>query len=84
MSKQVAIEFLERINSDMALRKKLSVLDRDDIAGLIRLAADSGYVFSPADYSFADRELAHKADQLTHDELGHVAGGYSELRALNW
>jgi predicted ribosomally synthesized peptide with nif11-like leader len=75
MSKQVAIEFLERINSDMALQSKLSDLDRDDILGLMRIAAESGYVFSLADYSAADRELSNFADELTDGELDRVAGG---------
>jgi predicted ribosomally synthesized peptide with nif11-like leader len=80
MSKQAAIEFLDKVSTDSTLQHKLSFLPRDNVNILLKIAAEEGYLFTAEDYYSAEHDLADAADELSDTELSSIAGGVGGTR----
>jgi predicted ribosomally synthesized peptide with nif11-like leader len=82
MSVQSVREFWQNANQSQGLQQKLDGIKGDPkdvaIAAVVRMAADSGFIFSAADYEAAvEEELAkqHAAGELNDEQLRQIAGG---------
>jgi len=93
MSKQSAIEFLQVINTDVALREdliaqagdisKVTPDNKEFAAEMATFGTDHGYSFDTADLRDAYREilenqLASSGRELADQELEVVAGGVAD------
>lgn len=73
MSKQVALQFLQKAAADKALQEKIRSASADAV---IKVAKGAGFDFNAADYKAAIsafQELA--SDELSEDVLDMIAGG---------
>ncbi len=73
MSKQIALQFLQKAATDKALQEKIRSASVD---AMLKIAKSSGFDFSAADYKAAVsafQELA--SDELSEDVLDMIAGG---------
>ena len=75
-----AAAFIERINTDAALRQQAQQADKD-LATLVHLAATHGYSFTAEEYLAATKAYteANSLDrmELRDEDLGKVVGGFS-------
>ncbi len=73
MSKQVALQFLQKAAADKALQEKIRSASVD---ALMKVAKSAGFEFDASDYKAAVsafQELA--SDELSEDVLDMIAGG---------
>ncbi len=73
MSKQIALQFLQKASADKALQEKIHSASVD---ALLKIAKSAGFEFNTADYKAAVsafQELA--SDELSEDVLDMIAGG---------
>lgn len=73
MSKQIALQFLQKAASDKSLQEKIQSASVDAV---LKIAKGAGFSFDVADYKAAIaafQELA--SDELSDDVLDMIAGG---------
>jgi predicted ribosomally synthesized peptide with nif11-like leader len=74
MSKQHAQQFIQKVQSDEALRAEVLALGQD-VAGVAALAARHNFTFSAADLQAAMQSDNGSPMQLGEAELENIAGG---------
>ena len=57
MSKQIALDFIHRVNADDGLRSKIKEVE-GNLDGLMDVAANAGFAFNEADWNAAVAEIA--------------------------
>lgn len=82
MSVEQAKAFIEKAQSDEALRAKLKAIKTENkeeaVAAVVRIAADAGYSFDAQHYAAAANahvEAQYAAGELSDEQLDQVAGG---------
>src|SRR5689334_8832784 len=74
MSQEMALAFIEQVNRDTRLQTKL-VTQTGNIQGLIRIASEAGYQFTPDDWRAVIRRVS--SHELNDEELEVVGGAGS-------
>jgi predicted ribosomally synthesized peptide with nif11-like leader len=75
MSKDVALAFIQKISEDTTLQEEILQLDEDNFEGLLALATQEGFAFSPDEWSAAVTSTLSSDEELSLEELDNVAGG---------
>jgi predicted ribosomally synthesized peptide with nif11-like leader len=75
MSRETAAAFIQRLNNDISLQKKLSGLAQGDVNGLLRIAGEAGFRFTIEEWLAAVRTGLGGTGELTEVELEQVVGG---------
>ena len=90
MSVQAVVDFLAKAQEDAALQEQIkNTLKQGDVdanrSQLSQIAADSGFVFSVADYSQALEQIkkSGKSGELSDTDLEEVSGGASYSFSLS-
>ena len=90
MSKEAASEFIEKAQTDDAIRQKLVGLGTGaQIEDVLDVAATSGYRFNESELMAAGKDAAEKSGkqpegELSERELEMVAGGRFNLTHTRW
>jgi len=75
MSQQIAGEFIQKVQTDEALRAEIIALGQD-MDGVVALGAQHGYSFSAADLQAAISSSGYASEgELSDEQLEAVAGG---------
>jgi predicted ribosomally synthesized peptide with nif11-like leader len=82
MSQQHAQQFIQKVQSDEALRAEVLALGQD-MAGVAALAARHNFTFSAADLQAAMQSDNGSPLQLGEAELENIAGG-SSTNVTSW
>jgi predicted ribosomally synthesized peptide with nif11-like leader len=80
MSKQIALQFLQKATADKALQEKIRAASTEAV---LSVANSAGFSFNAADYKAALTALQEmKSEELSEDVLNMIAGGtgFSGLR----
>ncbi|MGE3808768.1 MAG: Nif11-like leader peptide family natural product precursor [Gemmataceae bacterium] len=82
MSSQNALQFMNKVSTDEALRAKLGEITARQreamLAAIIELGAEAGFVFTAQEYQNATKEeleRQHAAGKLSEADLRRVAAG---------
>jgi hypothetical protein len=68
---ETAIDFINKVNSDWTIQSKVRQLRHGDTNGVVRLAGQLGYKFTPADFRKA---LGSPTVRAICEELQEVVG----------
>jgi len=88
MSQQAVAEFVQKVEKDSVLRGQLTQLALDDMAGIARVAASSGFNFTADEYlaywqtQSRGNGATGSSEVLSEDELNAVAGGQKPVGTL--
>ena len=76
MSKNDAVTFVQRVNEDTALQKKLEKTGKSGVEEMVKFAAGEGYRFSAEELVQAITPTATEGE-LDESALEQVAGGFN-------